>query len=151
MLPQLNLPSIETRLQESNGKVWIFDGIRKKFVVLTPEEWVRQHFIQFLVTENYPKSLIKVEGGLSVNDMKKRSDIVVYNREAKPWMVIECKNPLVAIDQATLQQVATYNSTLRADFVGVTNGLNHFYFRTDWKASTVEQIVALPSFPELRQ
>jgi type I site-specific restriction endonuclease len=146
MLPQLNLPSLQTRIQESNGKVWIFDGIRKKFVVLTPEEWVRQHFIQFLLTENYPKSLIKIEGGLSVNELRKRSDIVVYNREAKPWMVIECKNPLIAIDQATLQQVANYNSTFRADYVAVSNGLTHFYFRTNWETKEVKQIETLPVF-----
>ncbi len=147
MLPHLNLPSIQTRLQESNGKVWIFDGIRKKFVVLSPEEWVRQHFVQFLLTEKYPKSLIKIEGGLAVNELRKRSDIVVYNREAKPWMVVECKNPLIVIDQNTLQQVANYNSTLRAEYVAVTNGLTHFYFNTNWESNSVNQISHLPTFP----
>ena len=146
MLPQLNLPPIETRLQESRGKIWIFDGIRKKFVVLTPEEWVRQHFIHYLVKEKYPRSLIKIESGLAVNELRKRTDIVVYNREGKPWMIVECKNPLIAIDQFTLQQVATYNSSLRAAFVCVTNGIEHFYFSTDWDSHEVKQLAQLPKF-----
>lgn len=146
MLPKLNLPPIQPRLQESNGKVWIFDGIRKKFVVLTPEEWVRQHFINYLITEKYPKSLLKVEGGLSVNELKKRSDIVVYDREGKPWMIVECKNPLVAIDETTLQQVASYNITMQASFVAVTNGMQHYYFSTNWEKLEVKQEGQLPTF-----
>lgn len=146
MLPPLNLPSFQYRLQESRGKIWIFDGIRKKFVVLTPEEWVRQHFVNFLIVEKYPKALIKIEGGLSVNDLKKRSDIVVYNREGKPWMIVECKNPFVEIEEATLNQVAAYNSSLKANYIAVSNGLHHFYFRTDWQAGIVTQVPALPAF-----
>jgi type I site-specific restriction endonuclease len=146
MLPPLHLPSFQYRLQESRGKVWIFDGIRKKFVVLTPEEWVRQHFVNYLIAEKYPKSLIKIEGGLSVNELKKRSDIVVYNREGKPWMIVECKNPLIPIDEATLSQVAAYNSSLKANFIAVSNGVQHYYFRTDWQAGQVTQVSELPVF-----
>jgi len=147
MLPVLNLPPIQSRLQESNGKVWIFDVIRKKFVILTPEEWVRQHFLHFLITEKYPKSLIKIEGGLSFNELRKRSDIVIYTRDGNPWMIVECKNPLIPIDQATLRQVATYNTTLKASFIAVTNGMQHFYFKTDWSENAVNQMTSLPLFP----
>lgn len=149
MLPQLNLPSIQPRLQESDGKIWIFDGIRKKFVVLTPEEWVRQHFIHYLLVEKYPRSLLKVEGGLSVNELKRRSDIVVYNREGKPWMIVECKNPLIAIDQNTLQQVGNYNTSVQAAVVVVTNGMQHFYFGTNWKTREVKQLDSLPGFGDV--
>lgn len=146
MLPKLNLPQIEPRLQERDGKIWIFDGIRKKFVVLTPEEWVRQHFIYYLVAEKYPRTLLKVEGGLSVNELKRRSDIVVYNREGKPWMIVECKNPLIAIDRTTLQQVGNYNTALQATFVTVSNGMEHFYFNTNWETKQVKQLDSLPMF-----
>jgi hypothetical protein len=146
MLPPLNLPAFSHQLQKREGKVWIFDTLRKKFVVLTPEEWVRQHFVNYLIAQKYPKSLIKIEQGLSVNDLKKRSDIVVYNREGKPWMVVECKNPLVPVNEATLTQVAAYNSTYKASFIAVTNGLEHYYFSTDWQAGSVTRLSSLPVF-----
>lgn len=149
MLPNLNLPPIQTKLKESSGKIWIFDGIRKKYVLLTPEEWVRQHFLNYLLTENYPKTLLKVEGGLSVNEMKKRSDIVVFNRKGEPWMVVECKNPLIKLDNATLQQVAFYNTRLRASFITVSNGINHFFFSTNWETLEVKQLESLPHFSDI--
>src|SRR5204863_9718286 len=94
----LNLPTFEYKLKKADGKVWIFDVIRKKFVVLTPEEWVRQHFVNYLIQHlQYPKSLIKIEGGLTFNQLQKRSDIVVFDRFAKPWMVIECKAPTLRL------------------------------------------------------
>ena len=146
MLPQLNLPPIQARLQESDGKIWIFDGIRKKFIVLTPEEWVRQHLIAHLQTQGYARSLMKVEGGLSVNELRKRSDIVVYDRQGKPWMVVECKNPLIPIDNNTLQQVASYNVSLQARDIMVSNGMEHYYFATDWDRREVKRLEALPRF-----
>lgn len=146
MLPILNLPPLQARLQESDGKIWIFDGIRKKFVVLTPEEWVRQHFINYLITEHYPKSLFKIEGGLAVNELKRRSDLVIFNRSGKTWMLVECKNPLIAINQATLDQVGNYNTTIQAKYVVVTNGLEHFYFETNWEEKTIKRLEALPAF-----
>ncbi|HEY9047644.1 MAG TPA: type I restriction enzyme HsdR N-terminal domain-containing protein [Ohtaekwangia sp.] len=144
---QLNLPSFEYQVTKADGKWWIFDILRKKRLVLTPEEWVRQHFIHYLIQElKYPKALIKVEGGLSYNQLAKRSDIVVFNREGKPWMVIECKSPDVAISEHTLHQAATYNATLKANFLVVTNGLHHFYFRTDWSANTTQALDAMPVY-----
>jgi hypothetical protein len=146
MLPILNLPPLQARLQESDGKIWIFDGIRKKFVVLTPEEWVRQHFINYLITEQYPKSLFKIEGGLAVNELRRRSDLVIFNRSGKAWMLVECKSPLIAINQSTLDQVGNYNTTIQAKYVVVTNGLEHFYFETNWEEKTIKRLHALPAF-----
>lgn len=140
---KLNLPTFNYKLKKADGKVWIFDGIRKKFVVLTPEEWVRQHFINYLTHELlYPKALIKIEGGLHYNQLAKRSDIVVFNRIGKPWMVIECKAPEIEIDTQVALQVSTYNSTLKASYVVITNGLRILCFEM------ANEIKALPELPE---
>ena len=139
---KLNLPEYQFRIQKSEKGLHIFDPIRKKFVALTPEEWVRQNFIQYLIEEKkYPASLIAVETGLKYNRLKKRSDITVYDRNGNIWMIIECKAPEVKISQDTFDQVATYNMSHRKDagakglhqgqgaltkFLAVTNGLKHF-------------------------
>lgn len=105
----------------------IFDIIRKKYIVLTPEEWVRQHFIHFLVFSlNYPKSLFKVESGLNYNKMQKRSDILVYDREMNPFMLVECKSFNVSINQKGFNQIGVYNSTIKAKYLILTNGIKHF-------------------------
>lgn len=124
MFPPLDLPPFEHRLREAEGKLWIFDNIRKKFLVLTPEEWVRQHIVNYLVNHlNYPKPLIKVEGGLSYNQLSKRSDIVVFDRDGKPWLLIECKAPTVKLSEAVIRQVVLYNATMGAKHIAVSNGL----------------------------
>jgi len=124
---KLNLPAIDPKIRKEAGKVWIFDIIRKKYIVLTPEEWVRQHFIHFLIQElKYPKSLFKVESGLSFNTIQKRSDIVVHDRTGKPWMLIECKSPGIKLSQKAFNQIAVYNMTIGANFLAVTNGMVHY-------------------------
>jgi hypothetical protein len=144
----LNLPPYEYQLQKDADRIFIFDALRKKYIVLTPEEWVRQHFIQYLLNQyQYPKSLIKVEGGLSYNTLAKRSDIVVFNREGAPWMVIECKAPTQSLNEQTLLQASTYNKTLQAPYLVVTNGVHHFYFSIDWQTGSTKRIPALPMFP----
>jgi hypothetical protein len=146
-MQKLNLPEFQYRLQHSGGKVWIFDVIRKKFLVLTPEEWVRQHFVHYLINElNYPKALIKVEGSLTYNQLGKRSDIVVFNREGTPWMLIECKSPDQKISDAILRQASTYNASLKAKYLTVTNGLNHFCSFIDWNDGRTESLTQLPAF-----
>lgn len=125
----LNLPEYVFRIQKSDKGMHIFDTIRKKFVALTPEEWVRQNFIRFLIEEKkYPSSLIAVETGLKYNKLKKRCDITVFNRKGTIWMLVECKAPEVKISQATFDQVATYNAggKERTKFLAVTNGLKHY-------------------------
>lgn len=123
----LNLPVHGFKVKKHSGKVWIFDGVRKKYVVLTPEEWVRQHFIHFLIKEHrYPKALIRVEGSLAYNTLRKRSDILVYDREGRPWMIIECKSPDIKLSQKAFNQVAIYNMTIGAKYLAVTNGMVHY-------------------------
>lgn len=143
----LNLPSFQYQLKKENEKVLIFDILRKKYLVLTPEEWVRQHFIHHLINGmNYPKSLIKLEGGLSYNTLAKRSDIVVFDREAKPWMVIECKAPDQPINESTLRQASLYNKKLQAKYLTVTNGLVHYHFEVDWLRGKTMSLGGLPVY-----
>ena len=111
---KLNLPAYDVGLKKEQGKIFIFDLLRKRYVVLTPEEWVRQHFIQYLINHlKYPKALIKVEGGLVFNTLQKRSDIVVFNREGNPWMMIECKAPELKLSKRTIRQASIYNHSLK--------------------------------------
>ncbi len=124
---KLNLPEPALSLKKEEGKVYIFDIIRKKYVVLTPEEWVRQHFIHFLINDlKYPRSLFRIEGALSYNRMQKRSDILVRNREGKPWMLVECKSPTIKLTQKAFNQIAVYNMTIGATYLAVTNGMVHY-------------------------
>lgn len=144
---KLNLPAFDYQLRKEDDKVLIFDVLRKKYLVLTPEEWVRQHFVHYLITEmKYPRSLIKLEGGLSYNTLAKRSDIVVFDREGKPWMVVECKAPDQPINDSTVRQASVYNTTLQAKYLTVTNGLLHYYFETDWQTKVTRSIRDIPVF-----
>jgi hypothetical protein len=146
-MQKLNLPAYGFRLKNAGGKVWIFDVIRKKFVVLTPEEWVRQHLVQYLVNQyKYPKTLIKIETGLKFNTLGKRTDVVVYDRTGNNWMVIECKSPDHPITAATAFQAAVYNSSLRARYVLLSNGLQHFCFETDFSVGKVTAMDTIPIF-----
>ncbi|WP_136481191.1 type I restriction enzyme HsdR N-terminal domain-containing protein [Cognatitamlana onchidii] len=129
----LNFPKYSFRFKNKENKVSIFDPIRKKFVILQPEEWVRQHCIKYLIElKGYPKSLINVEKEITINDLKKRYDIVVYNPDGSIHLVIECKAPKVKITQETFNQIARYNLKLNASFLMVTNGLNHYYCQMDF-------------------
>ena len=145
---KLNLPVFDYKLQKAEGKVWIFDGIRKKYVVLTPEEWVRQHFVHYLISaKKYPRSLIRVEGGLVYNDLQRRSDLVVYDRQGNPWMIVECKAPTMPVSASTLSQASAYNTTLRAKYLCVTNGLVHFCAEIDWDERKTALLDDTPTFP----
>ena len=145
---KLNLPPFDYKLKKAEGKIWIFDGIRKKFIVLTPEEWVRQHFIHYLISDKkYPRSLIKVEGGLLYNQLQKRTDIVVFDRQGRPWMIVECKSPALQVSAATLSQASVYNTTLKAEFICVTNGLVHFCAHIDWNERSTTLLEDTPAFP----
>ena len=146
---KLNLPEFDYKLKKAEGKVCIFDIIRKKYLVLTPEEWVRQHFVNYLLSDKkIPRSLIRIEGGLTYNALLKRSDIVVYDRNGAPWLIVECKAPAVQVAPATVAQAALYNSTLRAPYVCVTNGLVHIYAHIQWEERGTRQLEELPVFPE---
>lgn len=126
-LAPLNLPAFEVKVKKSGGKVFIFDSVRRKYVVLTPEEWVRQHLINYLINHRfYPKPLFRIEGSLTYNSLQKRSDILIYDREGKPWMIIECKANSVKLTQRAFNQAAIYNMTVGATYVAVSNGMVHF-------------------------
>jgi type I site-specific restriction endonuclease len=145
---KLNLPEFDYKLKKAEDKIWIFDGIRKKYIVLTPEEWVRQHFIHYLIHQkNYPKSLIKIEGGLTYNQLQKRTDIVVFNRQGNPWMIVECKSPAIALSPATLTQASTYNASLKAGFITVTNGMVHYCAHIDWTERATTLLEDIPLYP----
>ena len=141
---KLNLPAFDYKLKKADGKVWIFDGIRKKYVVLTPEEWVRQHVVQYMLNHlKYPKALIKVEASLTYNSLDKRADVVVFDREGKPWMIVECKAPDLKLTQVVAMQVATYNTSLQAPFVVITNRMLVYCFEIQ---PEIKSLAELPVF-----
>ncbi len=146
----LNLPNYPFKITQREDLYFIFDEIRKKHLVLTPEEWVRQHFIRYLIQEkNFPSTLLQIEGGLSLNQTRKRSDILVYNNLGEKIMVIECKAPSVPITQATFDQAARYNSVYKARWLAVTNGLNHYYAKIDHVNQGFLFVEELPDYKEL--
>jgi predicted type IV restriction endonuclease len=148
-MQNLNFPSYTFRFKNSENKMAIFDEIRKKFVVLTPEEWVRQHVVQYLLLEKkYPKSLINVEKLVKVNGLNKRYDIVVFQPNGEIFLLIECKAPEVPISQQTFDQIARYNLKLNAQFLMVTNGLNHYFCQMDFEN---EKYVFLKEAPDFRK
>ena len=144
---KLNFPTYNFRFKSSENKVSIFDPIRKKFVVLQPEEWVRQHCIQFLIQEKgYPKSLINIEKELTINTLKKRYDIVVFNSDGSIHLIVECKAPKIIIKQDTFDQIARYNLELNATYLMVTNGLNHYYCQMDFKNERYQFLKNIPNY-----
>jgi len=152
-MEKLNLPDISARTRPGkNGKEEIFDGIRRKFVRLTPEEWVRQHFLHYMVVSlGFPASLIVVEAALKYNNMVKRFDILAYRADGRPSMVIECKGPGVGITQGVFDQVAMYNMTLAVDYLAVTNGMSHYACRIDHENKTYTFLKDIPTFELVNQ
>ena len=127
-LPELNLPAIVPQLTRDGDQVFVFDLLRKKNILLTPEEWVRQHWISFLLFgQGFPKGLITSERGLTYNGLQKRTDLLVFDREGLPYFLIECKAPEVEINQKVLSQAITYNQTLKCPFIGLSNGKKHVF------------------------
>ena len=146
-MQELNFPSYNYRLKNSENKTHIFDVIRKKFVVLQPEEWVRQHCLNYLINEkNYPISLLNVEKQLKINRLIKRYDVVIYNNDGSIFCLVECKAPSVKITQKTFDQIAQYNRTLNASYLMVTNGLNHYYCSMNQMSKGYNFIKSLPKY-----
>ncbi|MFD1161901.1 MULTISPECIES: type I restriction enzyme HsdR N-terminal domain-containing protein [Hwangdonia] len=146
-MQELNFPKFSFRFKSSENKISIFDSIRKKFVVLQPEEWVRQHCVQYLIEEKgYPISLINVEKELIVNTLKKRYDIVVFNPDGSIHLIVECKAPNIAINQNTFDQIAQYNLVLNASYLMVTNGLNHYYCQMDFEKERYNFLKEIPKY-----
>jgi hypothetical protein len=146
-MQELNLPTYQFRLKKENELAFIFDDIRKKFVVLTPEEWVRQNFIRFLIEDKkYPASLIGVEIGLKYNQLQKRADVLIYNKQGSPFLMIECKAPGVKISQDTFHQIAVYNMSFKVSYLVVTNGLDHFCCEMDYNDNSYHFLKMVPDF-----
>ncbi len=146
MLP-LNFPEYTFRFKNSENKVRIFDVIRKKFVVLQPEEWVRQHVVLYLLkVKKFPESLINVEKQLTINKLKKRYDIVIFNSDGSIHLLVECKAPNVKITQSVFDQIAQYNMQLNATYLMVTNGLDHFYCKMNHTEEKYEFLRQIPDF-----
>jgi hypothetical protein len=146
-MQQLNFPKFSFRFKNSENKRLIFDRIRKKFVVLQPEEWVRQHCLQYLIlVKNYPKSLINVEKELKINSLRKRYDIVVFNPDGSIHLIVECKAPKISIDQSTFDQIARYNLELNATYLMVTNGINHYYCQMDFDNERYDFLKDIPYY-----
>jgi len=148
MIP-LNLPKASLRISSKGNTRYVFDIVRKKNVVLTPEEWVRQHFLWYLIDHlHYPRTLIKIESGHAINTLAKRTDILVYNREFLPTLLVECKATTIPLKQAVFEQVLLYNRTIQSEFVVVTNGLQHQCFRFKKEAGHYSSEIEIPSFIE---
>ena len=146
----LNLPTYSFNTKSENGRIYIFDQIRKKFVVLTPEEWVRQNFVMFLIKERgYPESLISFETGLKLNRLQKRTDVLIYNRKGEKVAIIECKASDVKLTTKTFDQILRYNAVLKVPYLMVTNGLTHFCFKIWPVGSKPEFLNFIPDFEAL--
>ncbi|TAI48930.1 type I restriction enzyme HsdR N-terminal domain-containing protein [Flagellimonas allohymeniacidonis] len=148
-MQDLNFPKYAFRIKNSENSLSIFDIVRKKFVLLQPEEWVRQHTLHFLIhTKQYPLSLVNVEKQLVVNQLKKRYDIVVFNALGQVEILVECKSPTTKITQEVFDQIARYNYQLKAQYLMVTNGMAHYFCKMD---HVNEKYTFLKEFPDFRR
>jgi len=144
---RLNLPEFEFRIIDKDGKKLIFDSSRKKFVVLTPEEWVRQNFVRFLTEmKSYPQQLITVEGSIRYNGLNRRFDVVVFDKSPAPIMIIECKAPEIKITDKVFEQIAGYNIKLQVEYLIVTNGLEHYCCKLDLKEKKYSFLSEIPDY-----
>lgn len=147
-MQKLNLPDCDLRIKSEEGNQFVFDIIRKKYLVLTPEEWVRQHFVHLMINHlGYPKSLIAVENGLKYFKNQKRSDIVLKNREGGNFLLVECKAPDIKLGRNTLTQISQYNKQLQAPYIAMTNGMQHFIWRYNSDLEKYAQLKEFPKFP----
>ncbi len=147
---RLNLPSYETKFQEKGGKQLIFDFLRRKYVALTPEEWVRQHFTHYLVEQKgYPRGLMANEMELRLGEKRLRCDTLLYNRNLQPKMIIEYKAPTIQLQQRVFDQITAYNMLLHVDYLVVSNGLQHYCCRMDYEHHSYAFLRDIPHYTEL--
>ncbi len=146
----LNLPKANILLSRKKGQVFVHCLIRKKSILLTPEEWVRQHVVSFLLVEKrYPLSLMKLEMHLKLNGLVRRPDIVVYNNNGIPMVIVECKASNVKINQQTFEQIAQYNIKLQVPYLMVSNGINHYYCKANFESKQTTFIKEIPKYENL--
>ncbi len=146
-MSELNLPSFEFRIKKIKTGFQIFDLFRKKYVKLTPEEWVRQNFLHYLIEyKSYPLALIAVETELNINQMSKRSDAIIFDIQGRPLVLIELKAPDVKINQDVFDQVAVYNSRLEVDYFMISNGMEHFFCKVDRETAQYQFFEEIPDY-----
>lgn len=149
-MQQLNLPGYNAVITEKDGNSVIFDNLRGAYVTLTPEEWVRQHFVHYLIEHrNYPASLMANEVGLTLNGTKKRCDTIVYDRSLRPRMIIEYKAPSVKIDSKVFAQISRYNLVLKVDYLIVSNGIQHICCKMNYANNSYEFMTTIPMYQDL--
>ena len=141
---KIDYPAPKFRTKAESGRDWIFDDFRKKWIQISPEEWVRQNFLQWLVqTKKIPASLIAVEKEIKLGELKKRCDIIIY-KQSIPWMIVECKETEVKLDEAVIKQILNYNISLRVQFLVITNGTDTFAF--ELKDGKMQVLQEIPNF-----
>ena len=151
-MQKLNLPEYDLKLKEQSGRTMVFDPFRSKYLVLTPEERVRQLFARYLVEErDYPATLMATEYSLTLNKMSKRCDILVFDRSGSPVVLVECKSPGVSIGREVFDQVARYNMVFKVAYLLITNGMKHYCCRVDHASGSVEFLEDIPSYAALRK
>jgi hypothetical protein len=149
-LKQLNLPEYSFKITGKEGNEMILDPVRRKYVKLTPEEWVRQNFIQYLIQEGkYPAGLLGIEVLFRLNKLKRRVDILVHTRTGDPVLIVECKSPDVKIDEKVFEQIATYNMKYKVPYLVVTNGLHHYACKIDHQEMKFEYLLTIPLYEDL--
>jgi len=149
-MDKLNLPSFNFNIKKSDGQSVIYDIIRKKYIVLTPEEWVRQHFIHYLINQlGYSKPLISVERGLKYNSLQKRTDIMVYARDGSPLILVECKAINIRLNQTVMNQAMMYNRSVTAKYIILTNGIEHSCLSINYLKGKVDYLNSIPTFEEI--
>lgn len=143
----LNLPGYEAKIREKDGKREIFDRLRRCYVALTPEEWVRQHFVNMLIEhKGYPATLTANEVPITLNGMMRRCDTVVYDKNLRPIAIVEYKAPTVKIDEKVFAQIARYNLVLKVNFLIVSNGLQHFCCKMDYEKNSYSFLREIPAY-----
>jgi len=149
-LEKLNLPDYSFSIKETKGKLQIFDKIRKKYVALTPEEWVRQNFVTYLIQEKqYPETLISIEMLVTLNKLQKRCDIAVFNSQGRARAIVECKATNVIINQETFNQIVMYNMKLQVNYLIVTNGLKHYCCKINYNTKDYTFLSEIPVYEQL--
>ncbi|WP_303742087.1 type I restriction enzyme HsdR N-terminal domain-containing protein [uncultured Muribaculum sp.] len=147
---ELNLPSFDIRLQRDDEGVKIFDRLRKKFIILTPEEWVRQHFVNYLINhKGFPESLMANEIGITLNGTRRRCDTVVFDKHGSPMVIVEYKASSIVISQSTFDQIVRYNMVLHARYLIVSNGMNHYCCRIDYDNMSYDFFKEVPDYADL--
>ena len=144
---ELNIPTQDIDVKIIESKNYIFDSIRKKYLILTPEEWVRQNLVRYFIKDlNYPKGLIKTESSLKYNNLKKRSDILIFNNDMTHFLVVECKSYKLKLNKSHISQSAMYNKIYKSKYVMISNGLDHIVCKYDWNNDSFEFMKSIPKY-----